>query len=231
MVTSDNTTPFAAADYDKSVRQTIPFYDNIQSETVDLVRTLKPDVNCWLDTGCGTGYLVEMALRYFPQTRFILTDPSAPMLKKAISRLQGISEKQIRFLPLTRSESLLMYKDEIKPQVVTAILSHHYLEKSQRCRATEACYELLDNAGVFVTFENIAPCTQQSTLLALDRWKRFQVEHGRTSSAAEEHARRFNTNYFPITVNEHFELLRQTGFQVVELFWISHMQAGFYAIK
>ena len=89
MSISDNATPHKAAEYDKSVRQTIPFYETIQSEVVDLVRTVRPDVNCWLDTGCGTGYLVEMAMSRFTGTSFILTDPSESMLKQAITRLRG----------------------------------------------------------------------------------------------------------------------------------------------
>jgi tRNA (cmo5U34)-methyltransferase len=32
-------------------------------------------------------------------------------------------------------------------------------------------------------------------------------------------------------VPEHLALLRETGFKTVELFWKSHMQAGFYAVK
>jgi hypothetical protein len=35
-----------------------------------------------LDTGCGTGYLVELALPVFPQTRFILADPAQAMLER-----------------------------------------------------------------------------------------------------------------------------------------------------
>jgi tRNA (cmo5U34)-methyltransferase len=83
MPTSDNATPHKAAEYDRSVRQTIPFYETIQSEVVDIVKTIRPDVNCWLDTGCGTGYLVEMAMSHFPRASFVLTDPAESMLKQA----------------------------------------------------------------------------------------------------------------------------------------------------
>ncbi len=231
MATSDNTTPHKAAEYDKSIRQTIPFYETIQSETVNLVRIIKSEVNCWLDTGCGTGYLVEIALPHFPQTIFILTDPSAPMLQQARSRLKGLPEKRVKYLSPTPSESLNIYKGEIHPQVITAILCHHYLKKPQRYQATQICYQLLDQGGVFITVENITPGTQHGISLGLDRWKRFQVEQGRAKSVVEEHARRFNSEYFPITIGEHFQLLRETGFKIAELFWMSHMQAGFYAIK
>jgi tRNA (cmo5U34)-methyltransferase len=45
------------------------------------------------------------------------------------------------------------------------------------------------------------------------------------------HSARYNTEYFPITIKEHLELLDKTGFAACELFWHSYMQSGFYAIK
>jgi tRNA (cmo5U34)-methyltransferase len=37
--------------------------------------------------------------------------------------------------------------------------------------------------------------------------------------------------YFPITIEEHLSLLREIGFEVIELLWFSYMQAGFYCQK
>ena len=231
MTDFNSATSFIPEIYDDVVRQIMPFYDVIQSEIIDIVRTVKPDVTLWLDTGCGTGTLVETALRFFPNTTFILTDPTELMLKRAADRLKAFSEKRVRFLPLTPSEGLLTHKDVLKPQVITAILCHHYYKKEQRRTATDICYRLLDAEGVFISVENIMPDSIRGTQLGIERWKRFQVEHGKTSVMAEKHAARFNSEFFPITVNEHIELLKEIGFQTVELFWKSHIQAGFYAIK
>lgn len=231
MSASDNATPHKAAEYDKSVRQTIPFYEAIQSEVVDLIRTVRPGVNCWLETGCGTGYLVEIAMSHFPRTNFVLTDPSESMLKQAMTRLIGQPEGRVRFLPTTPSQNLGVYLSKLHPQVITAVLNHHYLHKPQRHEATQICHQLLDECGVFVTVENITPGTEEAISWGLERWKRFQIEQGRSKSIVEEHAKRFNSEYFPISVEEHISLLREIGFKSVSLFWMSHMQAGFYAIK
>jgi tRNA (cmo5U34)-methyltransferase len=231
MTDSKSATSFIPEVYDNVVRQVMPFYDVIQSEIIDIVRTVKPDVKQWLDTGCGTGTMVEIALRSFPNTTFTITDPTELMLKRAIDRLKTFPEKQVRFLPPTPTEGLLAHKDALKPQVITAILCHHYYNREQRRTATKVCYQLLDASGVFISVENIMPDTSIGTQLGIERWKRFQIEHGRTSITAEKHTARFNSEYFPIKVYEHLELLKETGFQTVELFWRSHIQAGFYAIK
>jgi tRNA (cmo5U34)-methyltransferase len=126
---------------------------------------------------------------------------------------------------------LLVHQGTLHPEVITAILCHHYYKTEKRRKATEICYQLLNTGSVYITLENTPPDSAQGTRIGIERWKRFQVEHGRAAVMAEKHAARFNSEYFPITVGEHLKLLQETGFKTVELFWRSHMQAGFYAIK
>ena len=82
-----------------------------------------------------------------------------------------------------------------------------------------------------MTSENIAPETEKGIEIGLKRWRGFQLNQGRSASTVDKHIDRFNNEYFPILVKQHLDLLKTTGFQVVELFWFSYMQAGFYAIK
>ncbi len=41
MKPSDNTTPYKACEYDRNVRQTIPFYELIHAETIDLIKSFQ----------------------------------------------------------------------------------------------------------------------------------------------------------------------------------------------
>jgi tRNA (cmo5U34)-methyltransferase len=93
------------------------------------------------------------------------------------------------------------------------------------------CFDLLAPGGLFVTFENVAPSTPGGVRIGLQRWKAFQVGEGRPEEEVDKHLARYGTEFFPITVQQHLELLTQAGFQLVELLWCSHMQAGFYCIK
>jgi len=111
---------------------------------------------------------------------------------------QSLYGKRVTFLPQVPTEGLPAYKDLLKPQVITAILCHHYYQKEQRREATEICYQLLDDSGVYITVENTMPESAQGTQLNIERWKRFQIEHGRLKVMAEKHAARFNSEYFPV---------------------------------
>jgi tRNA (cmo5U34)-methyltransferase len=227
---SDNSTPHKAAEYDAGILRTIPFYRQFHTETMDLVRTLLPEVPVWLDTGCGTGYLAEQALSLFPRTRFLLADPAQAMLDLARERLARFPSGRVRFLGAVGSEGLIGVVPET-PQVISAIQSHHYGGEEMRRLATSVCFRLLEPGGVYVTFENIRPDTPRGVEIGLNRWLRFQREAGRPPQAVEEHRSRFDRNFFPITVSRHLELLRTAGFATAEVLWLSHMQAGFYAIK
>lgn len=226
----DNTTPYTACEYDENVRRTLPFYDLFHAETIDLVKSLKPQAKSWLDTGCGTGCLVESALPHFPETFFVLADPAEGMLTEARKRLEKISSERIRFIDSAGSNDLRGNLD-LQPEVITAIMSHHYLKPEKRRDATAACFDLLAPEGMYITFENIRPNCDKTLELSLKRWGKFQISQGRSPAVVEEHLKRFDSAYFPITVDEHLELLKKCGFCVAELFWYSQMQAGFYAIK
>jgi len=112
-----------------------------------------------------------------------------------------------------------------------AIQCHHYLQPDGRREAVQACFDLLAQGALFVTFENAAFRTTEGTRIALKRWKAFQMEEGRPEQDADMQLTRYGTRFFPITVNQQLELLTQTGFRVAELFWLAQLQSGFYGIK
>ena len=84
---------------------------------------------------------------------------------------------------------------------------------------------------MFITFENTSPFTKKGENLYKEYWKEFQIMAGKESEKAESHIQRYNVEYFPINVLEHVELLRETGFSMVEIFWYSYMQSGYVCIK
>jgi tRNA (cmo5U34)-methyltransferase len=230
MTQSDNTTPHQAKDYDAHVSDTIPYYQSFHRETLNIIKATGNEPEIWLDTGCGTGSLIKMALKEFPNTRFILGDPSQDMLNNAREKLSKYPSKRMHFLEPIPTQQLTQ-KICQKADIITAIQSHHYLSPEERKKAINTCYDLLNENGVFITFENIRPATKEGIKIGKNNWKSFQLSCGQDEKTVNNHLQRFDTEYFPITIENHLELLKDTGFRVVELFWFSYMQAGFYCIK
>ncbi len=237
---ADNATPHASADYDAQVRKTIPCYDAFHEETIRLVAARQPQPAAWLDTGAGTGALVEQAYDRFPATRFFVADPAEAMLAQARTRLSG-KERVTIMEPVgsqhleVGSQHVAVGSQHVEPpepfDVITAIQAHHYLQPPERAAAVRNCHALLRPGGLFVTFENVRPATPEGVELARRMWADFQAGQGRGAAEVERQLARFDVEYFPLTVQQHLDLLAECGFAVVELFWYSVMQAGFWAVR
>lgn len=226
----DNRTLYNPQEYDTNINNTIPYYSSIHQEIINLVKALPSETRVWMDTGCGTGNLVEKAANDFPDTKFLLLDPSESMLKISKEKLASFSRERMKFLEASPTQKFSRKLEE-KPDIVTAIQCHHYLNSEERAKAVKVCYDLLENDGAFITFENIRPLTDNGTKIGQKYWENFLLSRGRTEGDIEKYLARFDVEYFPLTVEEHLELLREAGFRTVELFWYSYMQAGFYCIK
>lgn len=230
MVRKDNTTPYHSESYDAHIIDTLPYYEAYHRETINLVQALPLEVECWLDTGCGTGSLVQKARQKFPETEFLLLDPSEAMLKQARLKLSEPDTGKIKFLPASPTQDFAQTL-EPQPDIITAIQCHHYLSPEDREKAVQVCYRLLKEDGAFITFENIRPLTSAGVDIGKNYWRNFQLARGKGRHDINQHLARFDVEYFPLTIEEHLSLLRNTGFETVELLWYSYLQAGFYCIK
>jgi tRNA (cmo5U34)-methyltransferase len=226
----DNTIPVSAAEYSNNLRQTTPYFQNFYYEAVDIVKHTQKEVKNWLDTGCGTGNMILEAQQTFRSTRYLLADPSPEMLMHARMHLARIPQHQLMIVGAIGSEELDLTGFPC-PQVITASLAHHYLSETDRLKATQQCYEMLADGGVYITLETIKPNTTEGNEVGLKRWISYQISQGRTEEDAREYLEHLGTSCFPITVDAHLALLKEAGFKAAELFWFSHMQAGFFALK
>lgn len=230
MKQSDNATPHLSAFYDSQILDTIPNYDRFHQEAIDTVKAAGVEPKVWLDTGAGTGTLVKDCMVQFPETLFILADPSEEMLAEAKKKLAEYGPERILFLDPAGTQDLSLPAG-LRPDVVTAIQAHHYLSPSERKRATQVCHDALNKGGILISFENIRPFTEKGVETGKRKWGFYQLSRGKEEEAVEKHLERFGSEYFPITVEEHLKLYRECGFETAELLWYSCMQAGFYCIK
>jgi tRNA (cmo5U34)-methyltransferase len=157
-----------------------------------------------------------------------LADPAEAMLVQARARLAGNITDRLTILPTTDSTGLNRHIQRGTADVVTAIQCHHYLQLEGRRQAVQACFDLPVPGGLFVTFENVASSTPEGTRVGLKRRETSQMAEGRPEHEADRHLSRYGTAFFPIPIEQHLELLTQTGFGVAELSGFSQMQAVFY---
>lgn len=221
----DNKSAFNVSRYDENIRKVIPLYDEIYKQIFSVINAYYGDKKISvLDTGCGTGNFGIKAYELLNISELVLCDPSERMIEDAKMKLKDYSCEFI----CTGSENLTF---ENRFDVVTAIQSHHYFNKASREKAVLNCFRALKSSGIFICFENTAPYTETGKNIVLKRVETFGLKSGRTPEEVRSHTARYNREYFPITISEHLDILRKTGFKVSELFWHSYMQSGFYALK
>lgn len=217
---------FDSSIYNQKIGKTIPYYAEIQKQAVSLVNTLGMKNISWLDVGCGTGNMAKLAIRQCDVKTMCLAEPSEDMLSYAIKESASWN---VAVQSVQSSTQELVFQEQF--DVVTAIQAHHYLKKEQKKQAVAACYQALKPGGVFITCENTAAMTETGKEIALNRWKNYQVTSGKTKEDAQANIDRYGKLYFPITVFEQLAILKECGFQTVELLWYSYSQAEIYGLK
>ncbi len=219
-----NSAPFDVAEYDRQIKRTLPFYEEMFQQAVDIVRILNLQSLRWLDVGCGTGKMARTALDNFDIQKMVCIDVEKEMLEKAENFCDN---EKVEFLQCDIRE--LPYEEIF--DIVTAVQVNHYFKKDERVAAIKKCYDALAENGIYISFENFAPDSEEGARLYLERWKQFQIANGKSKEEADSHIRRYGRDYFSITISESIKLLKECGFRMVGILWVSYMQVGILARK
>lgn len=221
---NDNKSAFSSNDYDRKIKQSLPYYDEFYEQVIDLVKILNHNAVRWLDIGCGTGKMGSVAFKNIEIEKFVFCDSSDKMIRIAMERFK-CHNAEFYVCDVQK----LNYVNEF--DVITAIQVNHYLHINERRIALQKCYEALKDKGVFISFENFAPFTDLGKSVYLEKWKRYQKEQGKSIQECNKHIERYGKDYFPISLSEHIELMKNCGFGIVEVLWLSNMQVGFWGMK
>ena len=221
---SDNLSAFNSAEYDENIKRTLPYYEELYTQVVETVNAHFRKPIKWLDIGCGTGKMEETAFRSCEVEEMTACDISPQMTEITNKRFQDRNIKCV-------TSSVFDLNEKTSFDVVTAIQVFHYLHNEERAAAIQKCYDALKLNGMFITFENFAPNSAIGEELFLKRWEAFQLSEGRSTEECGKHISRYKKAYFPITIPEHLELLKRSGFENSEILWVSNMQVGLLGIK
>lgn len=117
----DNRSAFQSDEYDKKIKQTLPYYEDFYRQITELVKACHFKTLNWLDVGCGTGKMAACTLSDFAVERFVFLDSSEEMLAIAKRRFgQNFCEFRVGDV------CNLPYRAEF--EVITAVQVNHYLQ-------------------------------------------------------------------------------------------------------
>ena len=224
-------------EYDARIRATIPRYDGLLADALDVAVHSGIEIKYWVDVGAGTGNMAIMAMARFPKAKFTLLDISSDMPKFT---LLDISSDMLSVARSKAGEERTAYvhgssdKMNINDQtadVVTCIQSNHYYDEAGHAKVLEECYRILRPGGLIIVTENVATRTEKGYAILRARLKDYLTEKGRSDNAAEGYLDRYGTEFHPHTVEENIRLMEEAGFSDVEVFFYNYGQIGLYGFR
>lgn len=85
---NDNKSAFRSTEYDRKIKQTLPYYDELYEQVIELVKLFNHKTVRWLDIGCGTGKMGSIAFENIELERFVFCDSSDYMIRIAKERFK-----------------------------------------------------------------------------------------------------------------------------------------------
>jgi tRNA (cmo5U34)-methyltransferase len=194
----------------------------------EALRRIVPGAQAMLDLGCGAGNWTVKLLSKLPDLTCTLLDLSPAMLERARSRVEILSKK-----PVTAIEgdfrSIILEAGFF--DIVTAGATLHHLRDIEEWRALfTKVYTALRKGGVFLISDLVSHQNAALAGYARECWADYLLQAGGVEMR-ESILRLSDEEDTPRPLSWQIELLREAGFESVEIIHLNACFATFTAIK
>lgn len=208
--------------YDQHIRQLIPGYEVVHQQIKALLKTYMPYKAHLLIVGCGTGYELGYLLQAFPNWQFTAIDVSSTMLDKAKTFIHALGEDQRVNFVLGDINHL---NDDVYFDAVLSILVTHFIPFEQKYNFLLATQKKLKQDRIFITFD----LTQIITQNEKESLKHLCEINGLTPEQTAVMLKRLDHDFFPLSEERTYQLLRNVGFKDINRFTQILCYQGFIA--
>ncbi|MBQ8849174.1 MAG: class I SAM-dependent methyltransferase [Clostridia bacterium] len=215
---------FVAREYDANRKKFIPCFNDYYENTTKFIISNIEKPKRVLDLGAGTGLLSYFWYQECPLTEYILVDIADEMLNIARKRFEGINNI---------SYQVMDYSKELPNEdfdVIASALSIHHLENEDKQKLFTRIYDKLPSGGLFVNYDQF--CGEQSEISKWinSYWKIQLATSGLTEHDIELWRERQKLDR-ECSVGEEIEMLRKSGFKIVECVYSCQKFSVIVAIK
>lgn len=217
------TDPLAVARYAQGPVRQVPGFHALQLMTALLLEERVPATGQVLVLGAGGGLELKVFAERQPQWRFVGVDPSAEMLALATATLG----------PLASRAALHHGYVETAPEgpfdAATSLLTLHFVPREARLQTLRALHARLKPGAPLVVAHHSFPQHEPAKTRWLQRYAAFAAASGVPGVDAAKAIEAIGTR-LPVVAPEAEEaLLREAGFDGVELFYAAFSFRGWMA--
>ena len=213
--------------FDSHVRKSVPFYEEIQRMVIELSEYFVRDRSVVYDLGSSTGTTLELlssAHAGKEDAQFFGFDLSKFMIKQARKK---VNRPNVRF----RHKNVLDVEFSPPANFVTSLFTMQFLTLAERRVLLARINEGLIEGGGLLIVEKISAEHSGFEDMWTELYWDFKRRQGFTPEQILEKANSIRGVMKPLTVQENFDLLWQTGYSRVDMFFKWYNWAGFLAIK
>ncbi|OQB59662.1 MAG: putative methyltransferase YrrT [Bacteroidetes bacterium ADurb.Bin141] len=215
-----------AAQYDGIIKNLIPYYDKMVEA---LVNTLPFDPSKEIqviDLGCGTGTISRAVRDVYPNAKLTCVDLSEKMLKVAAGKLSDVSDAM--FI----NKNFYDFSFDKKYDVVVSSLALHHLEtKKDKLEFYRKIYSCLNVGGVFINADVVLASTEALQECYMTQWKNFMLRNVPKDEVDNKWIPTYYEEDRPVSMMEHIEMLKDSGFKIMDVVWKYYNFAVYMAIK
>ena len=215
--------------FDDMVSRSVPFYGEIQRMIAEMARDFAtPDTSVY-DLGCSTGTtFINLHGNLDPSIRFVGVDNSEEMLEKCRAKLgeHGVN----RPLEL-RCRDLNDGIDVDNASLVMLILTLQFIRPLRRQRLVADLYRGLNSQGCLILVEKVLGEESLINRLFIDYYYDLKRRQGYSELEISQKREALENVLIPYKLLENRELLLETGFRNVDVFFKWYNFCGIVAVK
>lgn len=195
---------------------------------VNAAAATNPDASCALDVGCGAGNYTLKLLQVLPDLDVDLVDLSRPMLDRAAERVGAVTSGTVTTLQADIRR--LALRSERYDVILAAAVLHHLRTDEEWRLVFAKLYDALTPGGSLWISDLVEHSTPQVQALMWARYGEYltQVKDESYRNHVFAYVEKEDT---PRPLMYQIELLRDVGFEIVELLHKNGPFAAFGAVK
>jgi tRNA (cmo5U34)-methyltransferase len=213
--------------FDSHVHKSVPFYDELQRMVIELSEYFVRDHSVVYDLGSSTGTTLELLSQAHAgkkDVQFIGFDLSKFMVKEARKK---VNRPNVRF-----HHKDIMDADFSPPaDFLTSLFTMQFLTLAERRKLLMRIHDGLIEGGGLLIVEKVSAEHSCFEEIWTELYWDFKRRQGLTPEQILEKANSIRGVLKPLTADENIDLLSQTGFSRMEVFFKWYNWAGFLAVK
>ncbi len=203
--------------FDDMVHRSVPYYDEMQRMTSELVKDFAKKDSLIYDLGCSTGTtMILMDKTVNPEIKFVGIDDSEEMLGKCREKLSRFNlHRKISLKVADLTENVPVEN----ASVVTMVLVLQFIRPIHRLEIVRKIYEGMNKGGAFILIEKILTEEKSFNRSFIDYYYEFKRRNNYSELEISQKREALENVLIPYKLSENLNMLKDAGFEEVEVFF------------